>query len=85
MCIRASGKPALQQRLIRQLKDCGILGRRERGERKRERNDRICDRHAQGSTPGQIGFDESMSRDAVRQVLRRRKKRGTLKNVPIAG
>jgi hypothetical protein len=76
--------PAEQQRLIRRLKDRGILERRPRRERKAERNALIRADHGRGLTPGQIAGKLGMTRDAVRQVLRRGKLLGTLESVPIA-
>lgn len=68
--------PAERQRFLRKLRDKGILGRRPRGERKAERNERIRAQHARGLTPGQIAGLEGMSRDAVRKVLRRNNSAG---------
>jgi hypothetical protein len=67
-----------QQRpqFLRRLKDIGILSRTRRGERYPERNAQIRDLHARDLTPGQIGKLLGMTRDAVRQVLRRSRRDG---------
>jgi hypothetical protein len=66
--------PSQRARLVRRLKDLGVLGRRPRGERFKERNDRIEARHDRGLSPGQIARQEGMTRNAVRMVLYRRKR-----------
>ena len=68
--------PAEQRRLVRRLKDLGILDRQPRGERKAARNDRIRAKHARGLSPGLIAKQEGMTRGAVRMVLRRGKRAG---------
>jgi hypothetical protein len=59
---------------------------RRHGERKPERNHFIVSEHQRGLTPGQIAKKIGMTRGAVRQVLRRRRKlMGTTVDVPIDG
>jgi hypothetical protein len=65
-----------RQRFLRRLRDIGILTRTRRGERYPERNAAIRDMHARTLTPGQIAKLLGMSRDAVRQVLRRSRRDG---------
>jgi len=52
-----------------------VRERRLSTERFPQRNDEIERLHRRGLTPGQIAQDLGMSRDAVKQVLRRRRKR----------
>jgi hypothetical protein len=53
-------------------------------ERKPERNAIILAEHQRGLSHGQIARRVGMSRGAVCQVLRRRRKRGPSGNVPMA-
>lgn len=70
----ASLTPAKRQRFFRQLKDRGILERPPRGEYRAERNERIRAKRRRGLSPGQIGKQEGMTRNAVRMVLYRDKR-----------
>jgi len=66
--------PSERRRLVRRLKDLGVLERRPRGERKSERNARIRAMSARHLSPGQIAKIEGMTRNAVRMVLYRSKR-----------